>query len=464
MQSARKIAVAGATGRVGRHVVDVLEAEGHDVVPISRSVGVDVITGEGLAEALAGVESVVDAATQPLNDQAAATAFFTTSARNLQEVGEEAGVQRIVMVSIVGADRFSGGFLAASAAHEQAMAAGPIPVRILRATQFHEFVPQMVEWGRQGDVIYVPRIRTQLVAARSVAEALAGLTNGSGRLSGSDGASIPEIGGPREERLVDVARVLVSRRNEPLRIEEVSDATDPTAPAPRGGGSPSGRRCDPRRADIRGVARRPGLGRGRGCPLVRLPFVALLKPKCKEETMGGTITPNSERKRWLVLAVTVAAQFMVIVDVAVVNVALPAIKHDLHFSQESLQWVITAYALLFGGTLLLGGRLADLLGRRRLFMVGVSVFTVGSLLSGLAWSEGALIATRGLQGLGGALLAPAALSIVITTFREGRERNIALGVWGAASGTGGAVGVLLGGVLTSYLSWSWIFYVNLPVV
>ena len=166
---------------------------------------------------------------------------------------------------------------------------------------------------------------------------------------------------------------------------------------------------------------------------------------------------------WLVLAVTVAAQFMVILDVSVVNVALPSIKHDLHFSQEGLQWVITAYAILFGGTLLLGGRLADLLGRRRLFMSGVAVFTLGSLLSGLAWSEGALIVTRALQGLGGALLAPAALSIVVTTFREGRDRNVALAVWGAVSGVGGAVGVLLGGVLTSYLSWSWIFFVNLPV-
>ena len=179
--------------------------------------------------------------------------------------------------------------------------------------------------------------------------------------------------------------------------------------------------------------------------------------------MKSKTASHSERRRWLVLAVTVAAQFMVIVDVAVVNVALPAIKDDLHFSQESLQWVITAYSILFGGTLLLGGRLADLLGRRRLFMAGVAVFTVGSLLSGLAWSEGSLIVTRGLQGLGGALLAPAALSIVVTTFREGRERNIALAVWGAASGSGGAVGVLLGGVLTSYLSWSWIFFVNLPV-
>jgi EmrB/QacA subfamily drug resistance transporter len=184
---------------------------------------------------------------------------------------------------------------------------------------------------------------------------------------------------------------------------------------------------------------------------------------CKEVTMSGGIAFSSERRRWLVLAVTVTAQFMVVVDVAVVNVALPAIKHDLHFTQESLQWVITAYAILFGGTLLLGGRLADLLGRRRLFMSGVAVFTIGSLLSGLAWSEGTLIVTRGVQGLGGALLAPAALSIVVTTFREGRERNIALGIWGAASGTGGAVGVLLGGVLTSYLSWSWIFFVNLPV-
>jgi EmrB/QacA subfamily drug resistance transporter len=173
--------------------------------------------------------------------------------------------------------------------------------------------------------------------------------------------------------------------------------------------------------------------------------------------------PASERRRWLVLAVTVAAQFMVIVDVSVVNVALPSIKQDLRFSQESLQWVITAYSILFGGMLLLGGRLADLLGRRRLFMAGVAVFTIGSALSGLAWSEGALIVTRALQGLGGALLAPAALSIVVTTFREGRDRNVALGVWGAVSGVGGAVGVLLGGVLTSYLNWSWIFFVNLPV-
>src|SRR5947199_5936664 len=172
---------------------------------------------------------------------------------------------------------------------------------------------------------------------------------------------------------------------------------------------------------------------------------------------------EQNRKRWLALAVIVAAQFMVVLDVAIVNVALPSIKTDLHFNQENLQWVITAYSILFGGVLLLGGRLADLLGRRRLFVAGILLFTVSSLLNGLAWSEGSLIAFRSLQGLGAALLSPAALSILTTTFEEGRERNIALGVWGAASGSGGAAGVLLGGVLTSTFGWSWIFFVNLPV-
>jgi EmrB/QacA subfamily drug resistance transporter len=168
-------------------------------------------------------------------------------------------------------------------------------------------------------------------------------------------------------------------------------------------------------------------------------------------------------RRWIALAVIVAAQFMVVLDVAIVNVALPSIRTDLHFSQESLQWVITAYSIFFGGILLLGGRLADLLGRRRLFMAGLALFTVSSLLDGLAWSEGSLIAFRSLQGLGAALVSPAALSILTTTFREGRERNLALGIWGAASGSGGAAGVLLGGALTSALSWSWIFFINVPV-
>src|SRR5207253_10171113 len=179
----------------------------------------------------------------------------------------------------------------------------------------------------------------------------------------------------------------------------------------------------------------------------------------EQASIGG----QRDTRRWLALAVIVAAQFMVILDVAIVNVALPAIKSDLGFSEEGLQWVISAYAILFGGALLLGGRLADLFGRRRLFIAGIAVFTVSSLLSGLAWSEGSLIVFRALQGLGGALLAPAALSILMTIFAEGRERNIALGIWGAASGSGGAAGVLLGGVLTSYLNWSWIFFINIPV-
>src|SRR5437870_9885088 len=175
------------------------------------------------------------------------------------------------------------------------------------------------------------------------------------------------------------------------------------------------------------------------------------------------MTLEQNRKRWLALAMIVAAQFMVVLDIAIVNVALPSIRTDLHFSQESLQWVITAYSIFFGGILLLGGRLADLLGRRRLFMAGLALFTVSSLLDGLAWSEGSLIAFRALQGLGAALVSPAALSILTTTFAEGRERNRALGIWGAVSGSGAAAGVLLGGALTSAFSWSWIFFVNVPV-
>src|SRR3954447_8286643 len=174
-------------------------------------------------------------------------------------------------------------------------------------------------------------------------------------------------------------------------------------------------------------------------------------------------THGADRRRWIALAVIVAAQFMVVLDVAIVNVALPTIKTDLHFSQENLQWVVTAYSILFGGVLLLGGRMADIMGRRRLFMAGLALFTASSLLDGLAWSEGSLIAFRALQGLGAALLSPAALSILMTTFAEGRERNFALGVWGAVSGSGGAAGGLLGGALTSALSWSWVFFINVPV-
>ena len=167
--------------------------------------------------------------------------------------------------------------------------------------------------------------------------------------------------------------------------------------------------------------------------------------------------------RWAALALIVTAQFMVVLDMSIVNVALASIKSSLDFSQASLQWVITAYAITFGGFLLLGGRLADVLGRRRVFMTGIALFTLSSALSGLAWSAASLVAFRALQGAGGALFAPAGLSLLMTAYREGRERNLALGIWGAASGSGAAVGVLLGGVLTSYLSWPWIFYINLPV-
>ncbi len=224
MHERRKIAVAGATGRVGRHVVDVLESGGHVVVPMSRASGVDVITGDGLAEALAGVDCIIDAATWPTPDQEEATAFFTTATRNLQENGERAGVRRIVVVSIIGIDRFTGGYQAAKVAHEQAMLAGPIPVRILRAAQFHEFVPELLDWGRQGEVSYVPKMRTQLVAARTVAEALANLATGPEE---SSGAPIPEMAGPQEERLADMARLLAARLGDPVRIEEVSNPADP---------------------------------------------------------------------------------------------------------------------------------------------------------------------------------------------------------------------------------------------
>jgi EmrB/QacA subfamily drug resistance transporter len=154
---------------------------------------------------------------------------------------------------------------------------------------------------------------------------------------------------------------------------------------------------------------------------------------------------------------------MVILDVSIVNVALPSIQRDLHFSQADLQWILSAYALTFGGFLLLGGRAADLLGRRRVFMFGVGLFTLASLACGLSNSEGALIAARAVQGLGAAILSPAALSIISTTFEEGSERNKALGIWGAMGGSGAAVGVLAGGVLTKYLGWEWIFFVNVPV-
>ncbi|HEV8609464.1 MAG TPA: NAD(P)H-binding protein [Thermoanaerobaculia bacterium] len=225
MKSRTKFAVAGGTGRVGRHVVDVLRKRGHDVVSISRSSGVDVITGDGLAEALARVECIIDTATGPSPEEKAATAFFTTAARNLQKFGEPAGVRRIVAVSIIGTDRFTGGYGAAKVAHERATLSGPVPGRVLRAAQFHEFVPQLMEWGRQGDVVYAPKMRTQVVAARTVAEALADLALDSGSAAGAS-APYPEIAGPREENLVELAKLYATRRGLPVRIEAVSDPSD----------------------------------------------------------------------------------------------------------------------------------------------------------------------------------------------------------------------------------------------
>lgn len=229
MNARQKIAVTGATGRVGSHLVELLEGSGHEVVSISRSNGVDVITGEGLEEALAGVDTVVDTATGPSPDKEAATQFFLTAARNLEEAGERAGVHRIVGVSIIGCDRFTGGsyggYYAAKVTQEQALLDGPIPAQILRAAQFHEFVGQLLDWGTQGDVAYVPAMRTQLVAARNVAEALADLATRSD--AAEPGSAIPEIAGPRVERLVDVARLLAARRGSPAQVEETSDPDDP---------------------------------------------------------------------------------------------------------------------------------------------------------------------------------------------------------------------------------------------
>jgi len=223
MAAPRKIAVAGATGRVGRPVVDVLEERGYEVVPMARSLGVDVITREGLAEALVGVDAIVDAATGPSPDEDEATAFFAAAAENLQEAGHLAGVQRLVVVSIVGTDKVTSGYGAAKIAHEDAALAGPIPVRILRATQFHEFVQQLVQWGTQGEVAYVPRMRTQLVAARAVAEAIADLAVA----PEWTGSPLSEVAGPREESLVEMATLLASRRGLPLKVEGVSDPTQP---------------------------------------------------------------------------------------------------------------------------------------------------------------------------------------------------------------------------------------------
>jgi EmrB/QacA subfamily drug resistance transporter len=177
----------------------------------------------------------------------------------------------------------------------------------------------------------------------------------------------------------------------------------------------------------------------------------------------AVMSERNHTNRWLVLVIVCVAQFMVVLDATIVNVALPSIQHGLHFSASSLQWIVNAYTLVFGGFLLLGGRAADLFGRQLLFIAGVVVFTSASLLNGLATTSQVLIGGRALQGLGAALVSPAALSIVTTTFAEGRERTRALGVWSAIAAGGGAVGLVVGGFLTGALSWRWVFFINLPI-
>jgi uncharacterized protein YbjT (DUF2867 family) len=225
MNRRQRIAVAGATGRVGRHVADVLETEGHEVVAISRSDGVDLITGDGLADALVGATTIVDAATGPSPDQKSATEFLRPLPATCRKSGERAGVQRIVVVSIIGTESFRAGYGAATLVHERAMLSGPVPATILRAAQFHEFVPELVDWGRQNGVSYVAEMRTQLVAARTVAEVLADLAAApASQEPRSNGERIPEIAGPREESLVEMAKLLVSRRGDPVRIKGANAA------------------------------------------------------------------------------------------------------------------------------------------------------------------------------------------------------------------------------------------------
>lgn len=200
-------AVAGATGRLGRHVVDVLAERGHQVVPMSRATGVDIVTGAGLAEALTGADVIIDVASWHASEQDAATEFFRTSARNLQEMGRKAGVARIAVASIIGVDKATAGFVAAKKVHEELLLSGPLPVHVLRAAQFHEFVGQLLDW-RQGDIAYVPDLPTQLVACRTVAEELADLaTAGNAPVT-----PVPEIAGPRKESMAEAARLLGARR------------------------------------------------------------------------------------------------------------------------------------------------------------------------------------------------------------------------------------------------------------
>ena len=223
----RKIAVTGATGRVGTHLVEILEERGHEVVPIARYVGVDVISGEGLEEALAGVKTIIDLATGPSPDEESATEFFTTSAGNLERAGAAAGAKRIVVVSIIGIDKFHGGYNAAKMAQEGTLLEGPLPVRIVRAAQFHEFVDPLVGWTIQDGVAHVPEMQTQLVAARVVAETVADAAEEPEIENGR----ITEIAGPQAERLADAAAALFASRGDSVEIRESRQPGDPDATA-----------------------------------------------------------------------------------------------------------------------------------------------------------------------------------------------------------------------------------------
>ncbi|GLY68670.1 SDR family oxidoreductase [Amycolatopsis taiwanensis] len=226
-----KFAVAGATGRLGRHVVDVLTERGHQVVPMSRATGVDIITGDGLAEALTGADVIIDVASWHASDQEAATEFFRTSARNLHEAGQRAGVAQITMASIIGVDNATAGFVAAKKVHEELVLSGPLPARILRAAQFHEFVTQLLDW-RQGDVAYIPALPTQLVACRTVAEELVDLATDPG--GPTPGTPIPEIAGPRRETMAQAAQLLGARRG--IKVVGVDGSGMPDADIAANGG------------------------------------------------------------------------------------------------------------------------------------------------------------------------------------------------------------------------------------
>lgn len=216
-----RIAVVGASGRIGHEVVDVLRDQGHEVVAISRGAGVDVYTGAGLAGALAGVDIVVDAVNANTTDTAAVTDYFRTIARNVQQEAAAAGVRRIAVLSIIGIDEFTAGHYAGKLAHEAAYREGPVPVRVLRAAQFHEFTEMMLDWTTRDDAAYVPRYRAQLVAARVVAEELAALA------VADESSDLVEIAGPEELNLAAAVTKLAARLGKPSRVEEIVDTEDP---------------------------------------------------------------------------------------------------------------------------------------------------------------------------------------------------------------------------------------------